>query len=72
MNSFQEHTLFLLCICISYKHFFTGHEHPFSGMHQVIDAFINEKGKENVFYDNPSILRAAIALQSSTTLTGIN
>lgn len=66
MNPFQEHTLFLLYICISYKYFFTEHEHPFKSMNQRIDIFINKKGKENLFYDNPSTTGAAITLQSST------
>lgn len=71
MNPFQEHTLFLLYICISYKYFFTEHEHPLKSMNQRIDAFINEKGKENLFHDNPFTPGAAITLQSFTTLTGV-
>lgn len=70
MNSFQEHTLLFLYICISYKYFFTDHEHPLQSINQVIDALINEKGKENLFYDNSSTPGAAIALQNPTPLTG--
>lgn len=70
MNSFQEYTLFFLYICISYKYFFTEHEHPLKNINQLIDALVNEKGKENLFYGNLSSPEAGIALQNPTTSTG--